>query len=497
MARARLPVQTVSAYNVLIISFATLGSISYGYSASIISTTLGQPTFLAYFTLDTGPNADSLKGAINGLFQAGGLFGVLIAGWKADKFGRCRAIFASTVITIVGAALQAGSVHIAMYLVARFVTGFGIGGLVMLVPLWQSEVAPAGHRGLLVGLHGVSILIGYCLSTWIGYGFFFVNSSSAQWRVPLAIQIAPPLVLGCGVLFIPESPRWLVEKGHLNTASLVLQRIHKDPSDPANAPAQHEFEQIKSQLAFEQTLPSSWQSIATIPHYRKRAWIGMLTLFAGQFTGTLVINNYGPTLYASLGYGTANTLLLSACWITEGLFANMLNAYLLDRVGRKWLMITGLGGCVAALIGECICLALFEGTSNKAGNSAAVFFLYLHLAFYGSCLDASTYVFASEIWPTHLRAKGFAISVSGLFLGSLILLVSAPTAFANVGWRFYLVMVVVSFVNMLVFAWFFPETKGLALEEIAARFGDVVAVEGDEDGRRGDTDDEKGRRIGV
>ncbi|KAL2823394.1 general substrate transporter [Aspergillus cavernicola] len=383
---------------------------------------------------------------MNGLFQAGGPFGVLAAAWKAGKLGRCNAIFISTIITIIGAALQAGS----------------------------SEVAPPDNRGLLGGLHGVSILIGYGLSTWIGYGLFFIKGTDTQWRVTHAIQIVPALILGCGILFIPESPRWLVENGRTQAANEVLHRIHKDAADPDNNFTQQEFQQIQSPLAFERTLPSSWKSIVTIPHYRKRAWIGMLTMFAGQFTGTLVINNSGPTLYASLGYGDGDTLLLSAGWITEGLFANMLNAFLLDRVGRKWLMTAGLAGCVAALVRECICLALFEGTSNKAGNSAAVFFLYLHLAIYGSCLDGSTYVFASEIWTPHLRAKGFTISVSGLFLGSLIIRVSAPDGFANIGWKFYLVMAIVTFINIFIFAFFSPETKGLPLEEIAVRFGDMV-----------------------
>ena len=174
-------------------------------------------------------------------------------------------------ITMVGGALQSGSVHIAMYLVARFVTGFGIGGLVMLVPLWQSEVSPPAHRGLLVGLHGVSILIGYCMSQWIGYGFFFVKSSSAQWRVPLAIQIVPALILGCGVLFLPESPRWLIENGRDAAANGILARIHQDQNDPQNTFAQEEFQQIQTQLALEKKLPSSWKSILTIPHYQKRA----------------------------------------------------------------------------------------------------------------------------------------------------------------------------------------------------------------------------------
>jgi MFS family permease len=155
---------------------------------------------------------------------------------------------------------------------------------------------------------------------------------------------------------------------------------------------------------------------------------------------------------------------------------NIINAFLLDRVGRKLLMIIGLCGCVVALVLEMIMLALYEGTRNKAGNAAGVFFLFFHLIFYGSCMDGSTYVYGSEIWPTHLRAKGFAISIAGLFVSSCTLLVAAPTAFQNIGWKFYLVLAIGTFINIFIFAFFFPETKGLPLEEIAACFGDKVTV---------------------
>jgi MFS family permease len=106
-----------------------LGSLTYGYSSSIISTTLGQPSFLAYFELDTRSNATQLEGAINGLFQAGGLFGSLSCIGSADRLGRKMAILVACLVTIVGGALQAGSVNIAMYLVFRFITGLGVGKL--------------------------------------------------------------------------------------------------------------------------------------------------------------------------------------------------------------------------------------------------------------------------------------------------------------------------------------------------------------------------------
>ncbi|KIL85037.1 hypothetical protein FAVG1_11910 [Fusarium avenaceum] len=477
MAVLRLRGKPVTGYNILIIAFATFGSITYGYCSAIIGSTLGQPSFLSYFGLDTASNAPALIGAINGLFQGGGLLGTLMFGALADKIGRCKAMFCASILAVIGGGLQAGSVHLAMYLVARFLTGFAVGGLVMIVPLWQSEVAPPHARGLLVGLHGVSILLGYSSSAWVGFGFFFVNAQGAQWRPPLAIQCFPPLVLACGVYFIPESPRWLVENGQHDRAESILQRIYKDSSDPTNREARVEFGQIHAQVELERHLPSSWSAIFTVPHYRKRALIGFTTLLAGQLTGTTVINNYGPSLYSALGHGASDSLALSAGWLTEGLVCNAINALLLDYVGRKWLMTTGLVGCAVSLLGVSVMVAIYGGTTNKGGNGAGVFFLYLHLTFYATCMDASTYVYGSEIWPTHLRGKGFAISCAGLFVGSLTLLEAAPTAFETIGWRFYLIMMAFTIICAVIFALYFPETKGLTLEEISSLFGDEVAIE--------------------
>lgn len=129
-----------AAIRMLIVLFVSLGSLTYGYCSSIIATTLGQPTFIAYFELNTRSNAADLMGAINGLYQAGGLFGSLSIISTPDWLGRRKALLLYSVITLIGGALQAGSVHIGMFLVMRFITGFGIGALVGLVPLYQSEM---------------------------------------------------------------------------------------------------------------------------------------------------------------------------------------------------------------------------------------------------------------------------------------------------------------------------------------------------------------------
>lgn len=134
--------------------FVALGSVTYGFCASIIATTLGQPTFVEYFSLEDAGYSESIQGAMQGLFQAGGLFGALSTGFMADFLGRRKTIFIGSLLATLGGGLQAGSSHIGMFLLARFISGLGIGNLVIVVPLWQSEVASPATRGFLVGLHG-------------------------------------------------------------------------------------------------------------------------------------------------------------------------------------------------------------------------------------------------------------------------------------------------------------------------------------------------------
>lgn len=137
-----------------------------------------------------------------------GLIGSLSTAYTADRFGRRMAMFIGAAFAVVGGAMQAGSIHIAMFIVARFLTGIGIGMLLCLVPLYQSELAPPKIRGLLVGTHGIVICVGYSLASWLGVAFYFVNVGGAQWRIPLALQCIFPLCLCLGISKMPESPRY-------------------------------------------------------------------------------------------------------------------------------------------------------------------------------------------------------------------------------------------------------------------------------------------------
>lgn len=209
------------------------------------------------------------------------------------------------------------------------------------------------------------------------------------------------------------------------------------------------------------------------PSHRKRTLTAMLYAFLGQSTGILVMTNYGPSLYKALGYGTEDQLRLQCGWVTIGVLFNVVGAMLMDHFGRRPLMIFAIGGSCFFLIIEAIMVALYatEG-SNKAGLGMGVAAFYLFLAVYSPGVDCAAYVYYSEIFPNHMRHKGVALCIAAIALTDLVYLQAASTAFANIGWKFYLVFIIITFLGTIALLVFLPETKGIPLEEIAKIFGD-------------------------
>ncbi|KAF2009416.1 general substrate transporter [Aaosphaeria arxii CBS 175.79] len=464
-------------YNYLVVTFVALGSFTYGFNSAIMGLVIGLPEFFRYFNInlddDTG---SSITGATNGLYSGGGAIGCIFVPWLLGAVGRRKTIQIGSVVAIISAALQSGSVHIAMFLLARFLNGVAVGMLNTSIPVFQSEVSLAQERGRMVGTHGVLVVTGYSVAGFAGFGTYYARPE-ITWRLCLALQIVAPLLLMLGSPWLPESPRWLALKGRHQEAYTTLKALHARGENSSDQVAKAEFCQIVQQLQFERATaaPNSWISIFKAPSYRKRLLLGFGVQFIAQSTGVLVVNNYQVLLYNSLGISGSLPLLLNGVYNGMAAFMNWINSLFLDRLGRIRIMLIGLTGCVCSLIGLTAIIAEFSGTSNRIGNGFGVFFLFLFVFFYGGTMDATSYVYCAEIFPTSVRAQGNGFSVAGLFTATLIYTQVAPTAFAKIGWRYYLVFIIIPTIGAL-FMWrFFPETKTLSLEEISGLFGDDVA----------------------
>lgn len=244
--------------------FATTGSLIYGYDSGIISTTLGQNTFPSYFNYPS----DNMIGAIVSTYSGGQGVGNLVGGYLGDRLGRKRTIWTAATLALIGAILQTAAVKIVMFLVGRILTGFAIGLVYAVSSIYNAEIAPPKVCGIVVGLQTELISIGFALANWIGLFGSFAKGNAA-WRVPLGLQCVPAVILIVGLFWLPESPRWLIQRGRYDEALAVIKKLHSDDEE-YDGFYLREFEQIKLQVTFEKehTIKSLW-TLFTKPSFRK------------------------------------------------------------------------------------------------------------------------------------------------------------------------------------------------------------------------------------
>jgi sugar porter (SP) family MFS transporter len=458
---------------VFIVILMAFGSVAYAYSGGVIATTLGQPSFISYMGLDKSSNATALLGATGSLYYAGGFFGSLFSNWMADRYGRKPAILVGLIIVLLSAALCAGSVHIAMFIVFRLTSGFGALMLSMTVPLWISECVPPEVRGAFSQLHGSAVDLGYLLAGYIGVGFFFhVPDGHNAWRGPQALGCLFCLPLLVGLWFVPESPRFLLMKGREEEATNVVRRFHSGPGDTEHQFANMELIQMRKQIELDRTLPSSWMDIFKRPSYRKRLLMAIYLVFSIQATGSQVLTIYATTIFKNLGYSPAKQLLLQA-----GLFAMnwplaTICIFYTEKFRRPTLITAGMVGMTITLVCYTALIANFLNSENKSGQIAATAMVYIFFACYAAAVEGPFYYYTAEMFPTHLRAKGMALQATTFCWTSILWAQSGPTAIANIGWRYFIIFIVLTATGGAVIYFYFPDTRGKSLEEITALFGD-------------------------
>ncbi|KIW80195.1 hypothetical protein Z517_06810 [Fonsecaea pedrosoi CBS 271.37] len=456
-----------------------LGSLVYGYFAGIIGTTLTKASFLSYMGLidadgNQTVNAPGLIGATTGVFQAGGVIGIIISGYLADKIGRKRTSIYIGIVGIISSAIISASQNVGMFIALRFFTGATGFAFMTVMIVYCAELAPAALRGLYVGLNGALCALGFAISSYFGVAFYNV-SDEVQWRVPVALGTVFPVVLTFGYLFVPESPRHLLMEGKKDASLKIMLRQHGRGKQEDFARA--EFFQMEKQAELDMNSDASWKQFYTKPSVRRRVVIAIGLAFLSQSTGNLVINNYGSTLWSNLGYDAYTQLCFQAGYITVSPVFNVIGSALADHFGRRTLLFVGLSMCLMCVTVETTMIALYGAAgTNRAGLATGAAMLFLFQASYAVCGDVCVFIIVSEIFPNHLRAKGSTVAYTANALTNLVYLQVAPTAFTHIHWRFFLLFIAVTACGLVWVYFFVPETKGIALEELAEIFGDAVAV---------------------
>ncbi|ORY27095.1 general substrate transporter [Naematelia encephala] len=465
-------------YNLLVIIAVSIGSFTYGFTFGTPSNIIGYPSFTSYFNVDlSGPNpgyASSMQGAIVGVFFAGGFFGSFGFAWLADKLGRLRALQIVCVVILVSVVISAAAVNIAMLLVGRILSGIGGGGLNVIPPMFQSEISVAHQRGRNVGFHGVFFVAGLDTVAWIAVGCYFISSANTSWRLLLGLQAVSPAVLLAISFLLPESPRWLLLNGREEQAFETLCRLHDGKNDTEHRLAHEELVAIKTQIELDAQHDTSYTGLFRRPSTRRRLLTGIFLMFAQQSTGQNVLFGFQVNVLATLGLTEWKPLLVSGFYVLVAVIGNIGGGMIMDSFGRRKLLLVGMiGACLACAIHTGL-LVQYSGTDNKVGAGAAVAFLFLFISFFGPGVDVTSYVYAAEIFPTYMRARGVSMTIATYFAFAALYVCVSQTAVAGIGYKFNIVFVALTAVNTVVIYYTFPETKGQSLEAIGKLFGDAA-----------------------
>jgi sugar porter (SP) family MFS transporter len=423
-----------------------------------------------------------------GILNVYSLFGSFAAGRTSDWIGRRYTIVLAAVIFFAGAFLMGFAVNYGMLMFGRFVAGIGVGYALMIAPVYTAEVSPASARGFLTSFPEVFINFGILLGYVSNYAFARLPLHLC-WRVMFGIGAVPSVALTFMVLGMPESPRWLVMKGRLADAKVVLDKTSDTPEEAAERLAD-----IKAAAGIPTDLDGDvvtvpkreggteesqvWKELilSPTPAMRRILLSGIGIHFFQQASGIDAVVLYSPRVFKSAGITNDNQLLGTTCavGVTKTLFI-LVATFLVDKVGRRPLLLSSVGGMILSLV--CLGMGLTIIGDSPEGKvpwaiGVAIASTMAYVAFFSIGLGPITWVYSSEIFPLHVRALGCALGVatnrvtSGVVSMTFISLSKAITI--GGGFFLYCGMAVLAFVF---FFFYLPETRGRTLEGMGKLFG--------------------------
>lgn len=436
-------------YLFIISLIAAIGGFLFGFDTAIISGTIVY--IKPFFNL----NAVSLGWAV-GSGLIGCAIGAISAGYIADKYGRraslivCALLFA---FSGVGASL---SDELYELIIFRIIGGLGVGAAAMVSPMYIAEIAPAQHRGRLVAFYQLAIVTGILIAYYINY--VLSNTGPNNWRWMFGSQAAPSIIFLILLLFVPETPRWLIKKNRYQKALDVMKLI--SPSSNTN---QEELETIKRSFTLEDNL--QLQNLFN-KKYTKVLFIGILLAVFQQITGINAILYYAPVIFNETGIGNNSSLLYTIIIGAVNVASTIIAIGFVDKVGRKKFLLNGsiLMGVSLITIAICFYTHFFK-------LYIVLMAVIVYVASFGCTLGAVTWVYLSEIFPNSIRAYALSLSTFALWLADFIISYSFPVLTDHLSTpttlTIYALFCAVAYIYTLTNI---KETKGKTLEEIETLF---------------------------
>lgn len=491
VARVEAPV-TIKAY--LICAFAAFGGIFFGYDTGWMSGVLAMPYFITLYTgipydyeakAPIGATAaefvlpTQMQSLFTSILSCGTFFGALVGGDIADFIGRRITIIIGCLVFSVGCVMQIASTNQeVLFVFGRLIAGGGVGFISAVVILYMSEIAPKKVRGAMVSGYQFCITIGILLANCVVYTSQ-ARPDSGSYRIPIGVQFLWAIILGGGLLYLPESPRWFVKRGRIADAAKSLAFVRGQPEDSdlikdelAEIVANHEYE---SSLIPESSYVGSWTACFKGRLSQGNSPLRRTILGAGlqcmqQLTGINFIFYFGPPFLKQLGT-IPDPFLISLVTTLVNVLATPFSFYLIERLGRRKLL---LGGASFMIISQFIvgAVGVTQGAvedNNPTAVQAMIAFICLNIASFAITWGPTAWVVVGEVFPLQIRSRGVGISTASNWFWNTIIAVITPYLVggdkADLGPKVFFLWGSLCCLS-LTFAYFLvPELKGLSLEQ--------------------------------
>lgn len=379
----------------------------------------------------------------------GTVVGAIFGGIPTNRIGRKNTLVIIGILYFISAIGSAFANDPITFAIFRFLGGLGVGASTIAAPAYVSEIAPAKDRGRLVSLYQFNIVLGILMAFLSNY--LLRNTGAEPWRWMMGIEALPALIYTIFVLFIPRSPRWLLTQSRTGEAREILASIHPD----------EDVELKITEIQKESKAQSRGENIF-MKKYRFPLILAFLVAFFNQLSGINALLYYAPRIFGSAGLGESTALLSSIGVGVVNLLFTLLGVFLIDRLGRKQLMLFGSIGYIISL--SLVAAAFFL----EWGGLWVPVFLFVFIASHAIGQGAVIWVFISEIFPNHLRASGQAFGSSTHWVLAAMVPSFIPILFSTIGPGYVFGFFAFMMVLQLFFVVFImPETKGKTLEELS------------------------------
>lgn len=454
-------------YVFFISAVAAIGGFLFGFDSGVINGTVT--------ALSKAFNSDSVVTGFNvASVLLGCALGALLAGPAADKFGRKPVMLVTALVFAVSAWGSGDATSASAFIWYRLIGGLGIGAASVLAPAYISEVAPAAFRGRLATLQQLAIVLGL-FAAFVSNYLIVLDAGSAEaaywlgfsaWRWMFWVELLPALLFLIGVFFIPESPRFLVAKGDIQRASVVFGRISADAVTA-------QVQQVQLSLRGEKKPGLRDLFISGKKAIHPVVWVGIALSVFQQFVGINVVFYYGADLWQAAGFDESQSLFINVLAGTTNILSTFIAIALIDKVGRKPLLLVGSVGMFVSLA---ILTVVFASSGlDETGKLmltdhmgvVALVAANLFVVFFGLSWGPVVWVLLGEIFNNRIRGAALAVAACAQWIANFVITMTFPILLGSVGLAGAYGLYTVSAFISIFFVWrFIAETRGKRLEEM-------------------------------